>query len=380
MARTKVGRKSNHKGYIQELTTKNGEKRYKGYITINGNRRTFTGKTKTEVNKWFDKVNHSADMGTYVKASGITFKTYLPHWLEHERAIARKESTVAEYERLARYDLMPFFENKKMDKITVSTINTYFDSVLAPKKLAPNTLRRKRTVLNKILSFAVSEGIIGFNPLLSIPNIKGGVRKERHALTPEELKALLNGAKSYYEAKKNYKSVNHSIYPFILLCAYTGARRGEVLALDWKDIDAENNTLRINKTLTEERQIQAPKTEHSKRVLTIPHWLAKKILSFNDGISPHIFHTKTGGYRTPSNMARAFDIVLSFAKLPPIDIHELRHTHASILIANGMSLADVSRRLGHANVSITASTYTHALDKTTQKASTVFDECVDFIG
>lgn len=380
MVRTKKGRNSNHKGYIQEIRTPNGEKRYKGDITINGKRKTCTRKTKTEVNKWFDEVNASVANGTYAEANNLTFKSYLPHWLAHERAIAKKESTVAEYERIATYDLVPFFGNKKLNKITVSTLNNYFDTVLAPKKLAPNTLRRKRTVLNKILSFALSEGKIGYNPLASLPNIKGGVRKERRTLTTEELKALLNGAKSYYEAKKNYKSVNHSIYPFILLCAYTGARRGEVLALDWEDIDAENNTLRINKTLTEERQIQAPKTEHSKRVLTIPHWLAKKILSFNDGISPHIFHTKTGGYRTPSNMARAFDIVLSFAKLPPIDIHELRHTHASILIANGMSLADVSRRLGHANVSITASTYTHALDKTTQKASTVFDECVDFIG
>lgn len=380
MVRTKKGRKSNHKGYIQELITATGQKRYKGSIMINGKRKTFTGRSKTEVNKWFDKVNHSVENGTYVEANGITFKAYLPHWLAHEKAIANKKNTVEEYERIATYDFLPYFGNKQLGKITTSVLNTYFDTVIAPKNLAPNTIRRKRTVLNKIFSLALLEGKIGYNPLSKTPKIKGGNVKERQTLTPEQLKALLNSGQAYYEFNKNRKSVNPMVYPFILLLAYTGARRGEIMAIDWEDIDPINDTLHINKTLTENKQIQAPKTEQSRRTISIPHWLALKVLEFNDGTSPHVFHTKTGGYIAPSNMARAFRAVLAFSNLPKVDIHELRHTHASILLAKGMPLADVSRRLGHANVSITASTYTHALDKTTKIASSEFDKSIDFIG
>ena len=249
------------------------------------------------------------------------------------------------------------FGNTKLSNITVIALNTFFDETLKKangERYAPNTIRNIRRVLNSILKLARAENLIGFNPVQDLSPIKGANANTRTALTAEEAIELLEGAKAYYEKKKDYKSANVMIYPFILLAMTTGLRIGEALAIKWEDIEPEKNIIHINKALNKEGKLQTPKTTQAYRDIVVSNDLMKLFLSFNDGLSPFLFHTKEGTPISIHNMERGLNNVLKFANIKrKTTPHEFRHTCATLAQANGASITDIQKLLGHAKASTT---------------------------
>lgn len=371
-------RETKGNGRVEDYTTKKG-KLYRSRITINGKRYTKAGfTTKRDANAWIDRLKKSKIEGTLADPNGITFSAYAKHFIDHQHGLEHKRKTIEGYESILSYRLLPYFKNKRMRSITPTDVNIFLDS-LAKEGLAVKTKRNIRNVLNGIMVLAVQENVIGFNPLTNIPVFRETKTENRRALTGEEVRQLLHALDAYYEKKKNYKSVNMLIYPYVYLAIYTGARRGELCALTWDDIDVEKGTVSINKSINEHLDIEVPKTTNAYRVNVIPKDVMAKLLPFKDSKCNKVFHTCTGEYIKPSNIARAFRNILKFGSLPHIRLHELRHTLATLSLQAGVPITDISKQLGHASISTTLDFYSHASNESSENVVKGFSKIVDNI-
>ena len=371
-------RETKGNGRVEDYTTKKG-KLYRSRITINGKRYTKAGfTTKRDANAWIDRLKKSKIEGTLADPNGITFSAYAKHFIDHQHGLEHKRKTIEGYESILSYRLLPYFKNKRIRSITTTDVNIFLDS-LAKEGLAVKTKRNIRNVLNGIMVLAVQENVIGFNPLTKIPVFRETKKENRRALTGEEVHQLLHALDAYYEKKKNYKSVNMLIYPYVYLAIYTGARRGELCALTWDDIDVEKCTVSINKSINEYLDIEVPKTTNAYRVNVIPKDVMAKLLPFKDSKCNKVFHTCTGEYIKPSNIARAFRNILKFGSLPHIRLHELRHTLATLALQAGVPITDISKQLGHASISTTLDFYSHASNESSENVVKGFSEIVDNI-
>lgn len=371
-------REAKGNGYPEPYTTKKGTL-YRARITIKGKRYTKAGfTTKRGAREWIDRLKKSKIEGTLSDPNGITFSAYAKHFIDHQHGLEHKRKTIEGYESILSYHLLPYFKNKRIRSITTIDVNIFFDS-LAKEGLAVKTKRNIRNVLNGIMVLAVQENVIGFNPLTKIPVFRETKKENRRALTGEEVHQLLHALDAYYEKKKNYKSVNMLIYPYVYLAIYTGARRGELCALTWDDIDVEKCTVSINKSINEHLDIEVPKTANAYRVNVIPKDVMAKLLPFKDSKCNKVFHTCTGEYIKPSNIARAFRNILKFGSLPHIRLHELRHTLATLALQAGVPITDISKQLGHASISTTLDFYSHASNESSENVVKGFSEIVDNI-
>ena len=371
-------RETKGNGRVEDYTTKKG-KLYRSRITINGKRYTKAGfTTKRDANAWIDRLKKSKIEGTLADPNGITFSAYAKHFIDHQHGLEHKRKTIEGYESILSYRLLPYFKNKRIRSITTTDVNIFLDS-LAKEGLAVKTKRNIRNVLNGIMVLAVQENVIGFNPLTKIPVFRETKKENRRALTGKEVHQLLHALDAYYEKKKNYKSVNMLIYPYVYLAIYTGARRGELCALTWDDIDVEKCTVSINKSINEHLDIEVPKTTNAYRVNVIPKDVMAKLLPFKDSKCNKVFHTCTGEYIKPSNIARAFRNILKFGSLPHIRLHELRHTLATLALQAGVPITDISKQLGHASISTTLDFYSHASNESSENVVKGFSEIVDNI-
>ena len=186
------------------------------------------------------------------------------------------------------------------------------------------------------------------------------------------------------------------LYPIAVIGLGTGMRRGELLALRWQDIDLEGGSLRIDVARTDARRVEVrgPKRARSRRTI----WLSPAVVSELRGIwrtqqeqrlalalgkAPAdrlVFANRDGGPRRPDNLSGDFGTAMKAIGLPHITLHSLRHTHASQLIASGMDVLTISRRLGHNSATVTLNTYGHLLTPNDRAAGVIqamLDECQD---
>lgn len=174
-------------------------------------------------------------------------------------------------------------------------------------------------------------------------------------------------------------SEGHTLYPVVALALATGMRRGELLGLQWGDIDLDAATLRVERSVEETRarlRLKSPKTRRGRRNITLPadtvamlraHKI--KMLEFrlalsmgNIGPSTLVFGTVDGELMRPRNLTKAWWRTRTAMKLPAVSFHAFRHSHASMLIRAGVDVLTISRRLGHAQASITLDRYGHLIE------------------
>ena len=180
-------------------------------------------------------------------------------------------------------------------------------------------------------------------------------------MTVEEVNTLLD----YYKNDQYW-------YTLFRLMIYTGLRRGETLALTWDDIDFKNKTLTVNKTLSigahKKVVLSTPKTESSIRTIDLDD---KTIIALQrlkiQSKYKLIFPNKKGKFSRLSNIADKLNQAIKETKIKKIRVHDLRHTHASLLFASGASIKYVQARLGHADVKTTLNIYTHITKDTKEK-------------
>lgn len=294
-----------------------------------------------------------------------------------------RESTWVKTEELFRLHILPQFEGMYIDKINVllcqKIINNWF-------KLTVARCPRLKSYSSNVFEYAISLGIISSNPMASvkIPKKKGTIEKETipNFYEREELITFLNHVRDDQDTH---------VYVFFRLLAFSGFRKGEALALTWDDINFNDNTISITKTLTagvnNRPFINSPKTKKSIRTISmdpqtmaiLKKWRAsQKIILLQFGhntISKNqlVFSThRYNSYYTPGTPRKWMLETVKEYGLKQITIHGFRHTHCSLLFEAGASIKEVQERLGHSDIKTTMNVYAHVSKKNKEETALKF--------
>lgn len=274
--------------------------------------------------------------------SDILFATAFQEFLEYKSKTIKKR-TYNTFKTRSNKHILPYFKNLKL--------NTIDEKIVAKFYLSLSTqiiYTECKSALNLFFNYAKIHFGIKYNPTnikVELPYTK---KKTGTIWTLEEFRIFDELLKS--------ETLKFRVY-FNLLY-FSGARAGEICALTIKDINFDTNSISINKTRISKNETNEPKTKSSVRQITIPISVMKMLKEYIDKypVIPEML------FSTYFIYTRKLTSMIKKNNLKKITLHDFRHSHASFLIKNGMDIASISKRLGHANVGITLSTYTHFYD------------------
>ncbi|MCQ6304866.1 tyrosine-type recombinase/integrase [Bacillus cereus] len=263
----------------------------------------------------------------------------------------RKQSSINTIKNAIYNHLQKEFGKIKIDKITAKHIMNYQNQII--HKYSADTLKKIHVVLSSIFNFAIK-----FHGLTSNPaRIAGNFEKESNKRM---------NFWEFVEFKQFIAVVDDPLYKtFFSILYYSGARKGELLALTWADVDFEQNAIHINKT-EYNRKISKPKTKASNRIILLPSHamnLLKKLQDHIASVTPlKNDYVVFGEFYTSIAIATLhgkYNTCIAISGVKRILLHEFRHSHASYLINKGISPLVVAQRLGHSDVATTLNTYSH---------------------
>jgi len=374
----------------------------KGYIAKKGNRYyaviyegldPVTGK---EVRKWHPagtcrdeaetlahKLAARTDGGTDSIRS-LTFGAYLTQQWLPGKANTLAESTWHGYRRKIERHILPTLGAVPIRRLKVTHLEALYESKLRPtetgtKALAPKTVLEIHLIIRGALDHAAKRGIVNRNVALvaHAPRLRSIPKHEAQAWTAQQLTAFLRAA------------VGHRLFPAFWLAANTGMRRSELLGLKWGDIDLDKNTVSINRGLVAvgyELHESRGKTANSRRSIDLDpptievleawrHWTRLE-QTVTGKSNDYVFTTGNGHPVHPHSISQTFERISRNAGLPVIRFHDLRHTHATLLIKEGVPVKVVSERLGHATTAFTIETYQHVLPGMQADAANLFGQLI----
>lgn len=374
------------------------DNRYEGRITIHGKRKSFYGTTKTEVKQKAKEYIKKVENG-YKEPEKIFLNDYIEYWLNTFKKNKIEPSSYSRlyqtYEKQIKDDL----GKKYIGNITASDIQQCIDEHSNPssnitKALSISGLKKIIHLLRPCLNKAVEEGIIDKNPcdnvILPVESCVTVQTKEQFSLSDKEIELFRNESLSLYKSTKEYKSRNAFI---LLLMLNLGLRVGEMIALEWDDINIENKIMYVNKTLqtiksygnnsTNKTRIKkSTKTISGNRVLPLNEISLFYITELQEYDkrhnikSSHVCCTKVGTRETPRNLQRSLDRIIDKTDIDKkVTLHTLRHTFGSVLIRRGIGVEVVSKLMGHANITITYNKYIHVIQEQKAKAMNMINIC-----
>lgn len=310
-------------------------------VTENGRKkqRYFYGKTKTAV------LRKIADYQE-AQAVGPAFETVADEWWEEAEPSLAANSLKNYKPALAR--AKEHFSGTRIRVIKPTDINLFLREYIKKSDPAEKTAKTQLMVVSLIGKYAVRMGYIDANPARDLSVPKGLRKSSRSVPVSDTIAKIKAGADLPFGL-------------FAYMAMYTGARRGELLALTFEDIDRKNKTIRIDKSLYYEYgkpRLKAPKTENGRRVVPLLDKLAEKL---PEGTGP-IFSDK-GGYITEGRFIMLWREYLKAAGIEHLTPHELRHAYATMLFENNVSVADMQELLGHAQYSTTMDIYNDLRDQ-----------------
>lgn len=354
-----------------------------------------------------------------VQAGKTTLKEFADRWLEEYAPQNLQAGTIEDYKDELNSKILPALGHMKLSDLKPVKLNSVFSAMTKDgarkdgKKggYSKNTIKKTQDVLSSILRTATDWEILEKNPMDKVRLIGDDPADSIKFFTPEQAATFLNYIERPYKIKtvghkrvddtgKEYtvgdyeseRQIPEQIKVLFNLAIYGGLRKGELLALEWSDIDLDNNTVSVSKSVAivgGQQIVKCPKTKNSKRVISIPASLTQRIralktdrLRYRLSIGDYwqgadwLFVQDNGkqmSYYTPYSAFR--DTIERYntdktpdKKLPLIPFHGLRHTSATLLIAGKQDAKTVAARLGHAQTSTTMNIYVHALKENDQIA------------
>ena len=361
------------------------------------------GKTRLEVQKQITKLSEDFNVGlrtdpTYDKQS---VREFLDRWLSAARATTRP-TTWAGYEQNVRLHIKPGLDplgKRKLTKLRPDTIQQMYANCLQ-SGLSPSTVTKIHIVLHRALQMAVRWDYLPRNPadLVDRPFVP---KRDMKALEPGDLNKLvavaMARAQSTKAMSKTQARADHQWAVLWALAIKTGLREGELLALQWTDIDMDNGLIGVTRNLVkakEQRPLYGePKSTTSRRTVSIDAEMVRMLRAHKARQSEErlaavdwaafdlVFCSEIGTPLMRRNVLRAFKLALGRAGLPDVRFHDLRHAHATLLLRAGVALKTASARLGHSGIAITADLYQHvAGDLDADAAQKVADVLGDKVG
>lgn len=354
---------------------------------------TLAGVTKAEAEAILAERIRAVRLGDYVDDVEITLNDLFDRFFE---AKSRRcaPTTMQRYDSLLRTYLRPSFGTIRLGKLkTTDLVSAY--ALWSQRGINPRTLLHAHDLTRNVLNRAVKWGIITRSVAASVDSddLPKARKPESVVLDESELRRLLDEAKKGSERSRSrgYLSSYGAFYPAVAFAAYTGARRGEVLAIRWSEVNLDAGTVTISRSLTQTRAglaFKEPKNGRA-RTISIPpalvtilrsHMAAQgtEKLAMRAGYQDQqlVFARPDGSAIPPWNFGAAFADLVRRAGVTRIRLHDLRDTHASLLAKAGVPIEVVSKRLGHSNIAITVDRYLVVYRDRDEAAATAFERLV----
>jgi len=340
-----------------------------------------TYKTRREAEVGLTQWSAEIERGTAVTPSGKTLGQYLEFWLDTSARHRVRGTTFASYQRLVRLYVAPALGSVMLQKLSATQIQALYSSLLTEggrtsAGLAPRTVRYIHAILRRALKEALALGLVPRNVTEAVSPPKAP-RPPVKSWDASDLRRFMAAAQ-----EDGYS-------PLWLLAVHTGMRQGELLGLRWQDVDLDRGVARIVQAVPTVRdgvQFTQPKTASGRRTIALDatcvaalkeHRARQNERRLAVGALWHDYDLViASAIGTPLNHANVYHRFIKLAAaagVPRIPFHGLRHTHATLLMAAGVHPKVVSERLGHADISLTLSTYSHVLPQMQQEAAAIFD-------
>lgn len=374
---------------IKKYQKKNGTiaymfKAYLGIDPVTGKKKYTTKrgfKSPKEARKAYNRLMVQVEENDVVTDSQRLFSELADEWFEQYKNTVRESTYVAQ--KLAyKKHIFPLFGNLKISRISIPYCQKQVNHWYSYYKKYSNLIG----LTSSVFKYALSLRLIRSNPMDAVirPKRKKRIDEERYSAPYYEKEELLE----FLKIAKNYPD---PIYPIFRILAFTGLRKGELLALRWKDIDFEKRTLSVKQTLATcdkwEIKFQVPKTEKSLRTISIDsetlqvikQWqLKQKEYFLKMGIKPAkngeqlLFVSEENKPLYLDYVNHNLKIIIKENNLKRITPHGFRHTHCSLLFESGASLKEVQVRLGHTDIKTTMDIYTHVTKRQTEETANRF--------
>ena len=407
-----MARNTKGDGSINQIKDKNGKpipNRWRVCVSLgtdlSGNRikvqRNVNG-TKAQARKVRDQIRQEHEQGLSLDADKVTLSSFIEVWLESRRTAGKvAESAIKNYDARLK-QIEPYLGKKRLNKITAAEIERAYSQLRAKSNLSGTTLNKLHILLKSVFEKACDYDLILRNPCNKVeaPSVD---KPDRKSLTKEEGAALLHkldaeeariieemDEKEERQVKKGNQFGRSSIRGLANLgytigtriALATGLRRGEVFALSWENVDLERRTIRVCQSITYQRQIKTPKTQAGIRTLAIDATTASHLSTWKErqaaelakigvkqtGKTP-VCCSDTGSWYRIDNFEHWWGVWRKEHGFDGLKFHELRHTQATQLLANGVDVKTVQTRLGHASASITLGWYAHAIPEKDHEAA-----------
>jgi integrase len=345
-------------------------------------RKYIYGATAQEAQGELLKARADYAQGLPVAVERQSVAQFLGLWLEDSVKPSVRPLTHEQYRQHVKLYLTPLLGRHALSKLAPAHVRGFINQKLEDG-LSPRTVQLSLVILRKALSQACKDGLVARN----VAKLVDGPRVERFEgkmLSPEQARAFLDAAKG--ERLEALYTVALSL----------GLRMGEALGLRWQDIDFERRTLTVNRIL--ERigrgqgstlQLVEPKTSRSRRTVNLPDAAvralrAHKVRQLEERLAAGsrwqdrtdfalVFTSGIGTPYEPHGLHDDFKRILIKAKLPDIRFHDLRHSAASLMLAQGIPLRSIQDILGHSSITLTANLYAHVGEQLRREAADAMD-------
>jgi integrase len=385
---------------IKKYTKKDGSTAYMFNVYLGTD--PLTGKPKRTTRRGFKSPKEAkltlARLEIDIEANGfksnkkLSFQEVYQLWLENYRHTV-KLSTVNTTVNMFKVAILPKFGSLSIEKVNIS----YCQKVINEWSKHYVNFRTYSSYVKLVLDHATVLNIIDDNPMRKIIKPKPVAKVDKE----EQLENFYDKQQLEHFLNTIEKNENMKVYVLFRLLAFTGGRKGEVLALTWDDIDFKEKTIRFNKTLavTENslKYLQIPKTTYSKRVIsvddktlgTLEKWRkmqTKLLLTFginaafnpNQPVLTSTDKRAVAGYHVTTYPNQQLKTLLKKYEFPHITIHGFRHTHASLLFEAGAGIKDVQDRIGHTDIKTTMNVYAHVTQKMKDNTVEKFAKYINF--
>lgn len=342
---------------------------------------------KKEAEQRMADLLHQLDTGTFMKPGKVTLGQFLERWLK-EYALPNLSPRTAEgYESIIRIHLVPQLGAILLTQLRPEHIQKCYSEVLAvgrcngPGGLNPLTVRHHHMTLHRALQVAVKWGLIPRNPADAIDPPKYQ-RADMKIMTEDDIETFLETAR------------NTPYYTCFYLALFTGMRRSEFLALRWSDVDLIMGQVSVSRSIHQLRDnsliFRSTKTAKGRRTIALPpsaimalrahketqEAIYQKINGAPPAEDSMVFCHVDGTALKPDTVSSAWAVLAARAGLKGIRLHDARHTHASLMLKQGIHPKIVQERLGHASIQTTLDTYSHVAPGLQEAAAKRFDELV----